>query len=496
MNSRLFTLALLFCGSLGLSTYATPLCMPGDHQDDTTRRSATTQQQTPRDKPSHRLLPHLPHIASPVGTDSDDTLNTYRVTFPDPINEIVLEDFCNLIVVPDSTNYLTSGKPSKKGNSFRAFSYRLTPRGVLKIEGQAQSKQLELHLNIGNGLTIETNDFSNAHVYIDQPLALLSLKANDYSNIFVMTNNDSIRATTISIVTNDFSNAYVKSPVATATLKVKSNDFSNVHLPDGNALMVFRQQNEESSINDGNLRSGTTFLDYDEDMEEELPSSKPAPTKPSLFYEGGWEFDFGWAFTNWGRDPWSGLNSVSGSSALGTTFSSYQLELVYHPLCTKHFKFGIGLGYGSNVYRFSAPYVTLATPLDESPASFAAIDRTDCHWASRMVARYVTLPISIIWTPKAYSDFSIGLAAIPGVNYTSGNTGLKHKGESPSIRGTTTDVENLSTVMNPLQLDARLTLNYSHLSIFLQMATLPVMKNFNEELYPIKLGFILRLFSD
>ena len=51
------------------------------------------------------MLPHLPYITSPKGTDSDDTLNIYRFTFPEPINEIVLEDFCNLIVVPDSMNW-------------------------------------------------------------------------------------------------------------------------------------------------------------------------------------------------------------------------------------------------------------------------------------------------------------------------------------------------------------------------------------------------------
>ncbi|MBR1833955.1 MAG: hypothetical protein IJ785_00365 [Bacteroidales bacterium] len=496
MNTKLFTTALLLCGSLGLTAYAHPLSMPSNHQDDTSHRSTAVQQHRPRHKTTIPRLPHLPHIASPQGADNDDTINTYRIIFSDPINEIVLEDFCNLTVVPDSTNFLTYSNPSKRDNNIKAFSYKFTNRGVLKIEGLAQSKQLELHLDIGNGLTIETNDFSNARVHINQPLALLSLKANDYSNIFVMTDGDSIRATTLSIVTNDFSNAFVKSPVATATLKMKTNDFSNVHLADGDAIMVFQQQNDESTIHDGNLRSGTTYIDFDEEMEVARPASKPVTTKPSIFREGGWEFDFGWAFTNWGREPWSGLNSVSGSNALGTTFSSYQLELVYHPLCTKHFQLGIGLGYGSNIYRFNAPYVTLATPLDDSPARFAAIDRTDGQWASRMVARYVTLPVSITWTPKAFSDFSIGLAAIPGVNYTSGNTGLKHQGENPANRGKTSDVENLSAVMNPLQLDARLSLNYSHISVFVQMATLPVMKNFDEDLYPIKLGFTLRLFND
>ena len=59
-----------------------------------------------------------------------------------------------------------------------------------------------------------------------------------------------------------------------------------------------------------------------------------------------------------------------------------------------------------------------------------------------------------------------------------------------------TDVENMSAVMNPLKLDARLTLNYSHISVFVQMSTLPIMQHMKEEVYPIKLGLILRAFND
>jgi len=454
------------------------------------------QKQAQPQQGSHRLIPKLPHLSSIKPNGNDDTINMYRITFVSPINEIVLKDFCNLKVVPDTVDFLTYTNSSKKIANKQSFTYKLLSNGVLTIEGLANSRQLELHLTMGNQLAITTNDFSNAFVQIDSPLLLLSIKTNDYSNVFVTTEGDSIRSTTISIVTNDFSNASIKNPVATSVLKLKSNDFSNIQLPDCSAHQVFRSQSEESNIRTGKLHSYSTFEDFDEGMEEVRPITKPAPQKPPFFHDGGWEFGFAWAFTNWGRTPWSALNPTSGPYGLGTTFSSYQLELVYYPLCTRHFKFGMGLGYGSNVYRFSDRYVTLTPPQDGALGDFVTADRTDANWNSRMVARYVTLPISIVWQPNATSDFSIGLAAIPGVNYASRNTGLKHKGEAASNHAKMTDVENMSAVMNPLQLDARLSLNYNYISVFVQMATQPVMNNMEKDVYPIKLGFILRLYDD
>ncbi len=496
MNSRYFSLAMALVCGLGLASHAAPNCAPSYNPGDTSQHIASVQKQAQPQQGSHRLIPKLPHLSSIKPNGNDDTINMYRITFVSPINEIVLKDFCNLKVVPDTVDFLTYTNSSKKIANKQSFTYKLLSNGVLTIEGLANSRQLELHLTMGSQLAITTNDFSNAFVQIDSPLLLLSIKTNDYSNVFVTTEGDSIRSTTISIVTNDFSNASIKNPVATSVLKLKSNDFSNIQLPDCSAHQVFRSQSEESNIRTGKLHSYSTFEDFDEGMEEVRPITKPAPQKPPFFHDGGWEFGFAWAFTNWGRTPWSALNPTSGPYGLGTTFSSYQLELVYYPLCTRHFKFGMGLGYGSNVYRFSDRYVTLTPPQDGALGDFVTADRTDANWNSRMVARYVTLPISIVWQPNATSDFSIGLAAIPGVNYASRNTGLKHKGEAASNHAKMTDVENMSAVMNPLQLDARLSLNYNYISVFVQMATQPVMNNMEKDVYPIKLGFILRLYDD
>ena len=106
------------------------------------------------------------------------------------------------------------------------------------------------------------------------------------------------------------------------------------------------------------------------------------------------------------------------------------------------------------------------------------------------------MPLTLRWKPAAYGDFSISLTALPGLNYTSRNTGLKHKGEYTDHDGKTTNREDLSSVMNPFKLDGRLSLSYNHISVFVQMAALPLNLNMDKKVYPIKLGFILNLFDD
>ena len=56
-----------------------------------------------------------------------------------------------------------------------------------------------------------------------------------------------------------------------------------------------------------------------------------------------------------------------------------------------------------------------------------------------------------------------------------------------------TNVEDVSRVMNPYKLDARLTLVFSNIGVFVQMPTMPVFKNMDRDVYPIKFGFILGL---
>ncbi len=477
MNCKLFTLAFMM-GCLGWTANA-----------GTSNHAASSNEDT------NRVSTNVTAV-----TRNDDTVNMYRITFTQPIRKVVLEDYCNLVIVPDTVNYLTTSRPSKRGISDKTFSYKMSSVGELKIESQPSGRKLELHLDMGTSVVIETNDFSNAEVHINKQLNMLNIKTNDYSNVLVTTDLDTIRATSIQITTNDFSNAKFNSPVNAYTVSLKSNDFSNAKLPSGRVNKIFQSQSENATIDYGHIPNANLYLDFDpelDELDEELSKKvEKSEKRSSFFHEGGWEFDFAWGFTNWGKQPWSGFNPMRGSYSLSTNFSSYQLELVYYPLCTRHFSFGMGVGYASDVYHFNDSYVALTELPINGMMDFVSIDRSDAYWSSRMVARYFTIPISIIWEPAANSDFSIGLAAIPGLNYSSRHTGLKHKGESTRNQGKVTDVENMSAVMNPLKLDARLTLNYSHISVFVQMSTQSIMQNMKETVYPIKLGFILRLFDD
>ena len=377
MNCKLFTLAFIMC-CLGSSAIAGPASHAAPGERDTNTLST-------------------PAVAA---EGIDDTLNMYRITFSQPISKVVLEDYCNLVIVPDTLNFLTTSRPSKKGISDKTFSYRLTSAGELKIESLPSGRKLELHMDMGTSVAIETNDFTNAEVHINSQLNMLEIKTNDYSNVLVTTDLDTIRATTIKITTNDFSNAKFNAPVNSYSLSLKSNDFSNAKLPSGRINKIFESQSENATINHGHLPNVDIYMGDESEYNDSDASASRKPEKPakrsSIFYDGGWEFDFAWGFTNWGRRPWNGFNPMQGPYGLSTNFSSYQLELVYYPLCSRHFRIGMGVGYASDVYHFNNDYVSLTELPNHGPMDFVSLVRDDAHWSTRMVARYFTIPISII----------------------------------------------------------------------------------------------------
>lgn len=464
MSHKILTLAFALC-SMGLTAKAGTA--------DTT--------------PAHNNQAFLGDTATTVDSEKDDTVNMYRITFSQPIKKVVLEDYCNLVIVPDTIDFLASNHP------FKNFSYKFNTAGTLTLNSLPNSRKCELHLNMGTSMAIKTDDFSNAELHINNPLIMLSIETNDYSNVLVLSDHDSIRANTINIKTNDFSNAKFSSPVVATTVKLISNDYSNAQLPNGRIVNIRESQSEYATIRYGHIPNVNIYID------EVQPDTKPVSKAKAARYfsEGDWEFRFAWAFNNWGEQPYNGFVSMNSPYDLGTTFSSYQLELAYYPLYSAHIDFGLGLGYESDIYRFSNPYVALGSTSPTSDlATFQTQDRQDAIWSSRMVTRYVTLPLTIRLKPTAFSDFSISLTALPGLNYTSRNTGLKHKGESLNHDGKTTNREEVSTYMNPFKLDGRLTFTYSHISIFLQMASLPVNLNMDKKVYPIKLGFIFNLYDD
>lgn len=235
------------------------------------------------------------------------------------------------------------------------------------------------------------------------------------------------------------------------------------------------------------IEDNQTFRPSDYQISEDLNISPSENLSKKEAYGNPCQLDFLWGFNNWGGSPFTGLMGMSDAGySLRTSFSSYQLEGYYNLILTRHFNFGLGLGYESDIYKFSNDYV------DYRADAFTAIDTLAAggYYSTRFVTRYVQLPVHIGWRVKesSHEGFRIELAAIPALGWCGKHTGLKHEfhqdGTNPQ------DQRNLTDAVNPFKLDVRLKLKFSGIGVFLQVATMPLFLD-GTKIYPIKLGFFI-----
>ena len=200
---------------------------------------------------------------------------------------------------------------------------------------------------------------------------------------------------------------------------------------------------------------------------------------------------FLWAFNNWGSNWYNGLNKMDGAYELNTSFSSWQLEFNYSVILKRHFNLDIGIGYESDIYKFTSSMIDIDNSgffqdnlfFIKNP-QFSSTRPND--WSCRLVTRYVSIPIDFVF--RINDDFRIGIAAIPALNFTSSPTGLKHKIDTKEFEYL--DVENTSKYITPYKLDLRLSMRYNHFGVFAQVSTMSLFTNM--DVFPIKIGFILK----
>ena len=210
-------------------------------------------------------------------------------------------------------------------------------------------------------------------------------------------------------------------------------------------------------------------------------------------------FDFHWGFNNWGDQWYNGLMKMEGPYNLRTSFSSYQLSENYAVVMTPHTKLSIGIGYESDVYKFTDNYVSMDVTngafMTQDQAGVDAVSNVTGSnlgsWSTRLVTRYVTMPIEFEYRDKGVlRNFRISLGVIPGLSFSSKNTGLKHELEQRG-RNYQDSQSGVSRFINPYKLDVRLTFKRKGLGMFLQVPTLPVFIDTATKVYPIKIGFML-----
>lgn len=209
-----------------------------------------------------------------------------------------------------------------------------------------------------------------------------------------------------------------------------------------------------------------------------------------------------WGFNNWGNEWYNGLSSLDGASELKTSFSSWQLELQYAVVMTRHLNLSLGIGYESDIYRFTTPLVsvdangrfqdvTSTLPYQnyddflQDNQLFASTQLND--WSSRLVTRYIGLPVTL---GLRFEEFKISLTALPALALNTRHTGLKHRLKNDSIKYR--DNEDISSFITPYKLDLRVEVRYSVFGIFAQVATTSLFSGSGNEVFPLKIGFEIK----
>ena len=448
-----------------------------------------------------------------ASNETDDTLKVYRLNFSNKIDHLNFSGYCKVEVVNDTVEYLecfdsrgsastmpkglTYGYHSNKGK-FNQFSLEAIP-GV---------GRMRLHLVMDASTTIRTEDYAQIDVVCPAHLVMLTVAAEDYSkvNIRALQGIDTIRARRIRLSAEDFSSVTLVTPCIADDLMFKATDFAKMDVADCAGTNMWKVEEDRAKVNiqhsnvaNSNwVSEGDDYLEESEaldDLDKLAEGNNPLTNRKvqTLNYSDDFRFDFLWGFLNWGDKPYNGLSRMDGSYALNTTFSSYQLEAVYYPFVNNHWHLGIGLGYASDVFKFVDPWVSLGTD-PTGKTTFISSIPAEGDATTRLVARYVTLPLMVRWEPSRSSDFFIGLAAIPGLNFNNFHTGLKHK--VVYLEGTDKRREPTSRVMNPFRLDARLSIGMPNLYAYLQLPTVPMNMGMDRDVYPIKLGIAISLGDD
>lgn len=224
-------------------------------------------------------------------------------------------------------------------------------------------------------------------------------------------------------------------------------------------------------------------------------ASKAKPSNTSFAFLMGWD--------GLGDNLFSGMSSNANDPyATKPWFNSWQLEFSYNVFRANKATGYIGIGYESDVYKFdkdgNSGYVYLdestkaatgkATMTYANAAYFTANGLKADGWESRLCTRYVTIPLGVDF--KIGEDFGIGLAVIPGINFTTSNTGLKYKRNGDNQAD---ENNKLKGYISPVKCDIRANIKFDLVNLFVQVSPISVFKDTDKEIYPLRFGFMIKL---
>ncbi|HBN06064.1 MAG TPA: hypothetical protein DD434_09820 [Bacteroidales bacterium] len=166
---------------------------------------------------------------------------------------------------------------------------------------------------------------------------------------------------------------------------------------------------------------------------------------------------------------------------------SWSLGFRYEYKFNKRWSISTGLGYESNIFRFENNLMLT----DINGSKRIDFDTTSLETESRLVARYVTLPLFVKF--KVHKSFNVHVGAIAGVNFRTSSTGFKRDYEIPNAEveerwGTKYDN------FKPLKLDVQAGFGWGSVNFYAKYSVISMFKD-NKEVaaYPFSVGVSLGL---
>ena len=359
--------------------------------------------------------------------------------------------------------------------------------GVMSMDGNTSAV---LRLNPADRIISFTAEdgasilFSGAFDFGDEQLVI---STEDNAKVeFNETLVGTLNAGYVILKAQDNSRIYSELPLSVNAYNVEVVDNACIEVP-----AVDRQPAKDSTLDRSAqltvLDNGKLVIGEEVIRATTLPFSfKREKNKASRDFEANWS----WGFNNWGDKP---LGGVDGDAEVSYYFMNIGLSLDYPLVNTTHFGIYAGLGVEVNRYHFRE-HLVCATPtgFQQPSATYPAYATITSgtpdpnNWDSYFFTGAIVVPITFSFEPWKYDDLCIRLTALPGIN---ANGYLNQEYESHSTDLTVRDKE-VGKQMNPFVLDARLSVFYGSLGLYVQMSTQKLFKSDFQDIYPVKFGLI------
>ena len=200
------------------------------------------------------------------------------------------------------------------------------------------------------------------------------------------------------------------------------------------------------------------------------------------------EANYFWGFNNWGSKPFSGFGGADGDASVSFYFMNLGFSLDVPLLDRSHFGLYAGLGFEANIYHFDTPLAAFGDNGFEAKAASSIVMTGQTldldNWDTYFNTYAITVPVTFSFEPWQYDTVCFRLSAIPGIN--AGGI-LRQQYDTKAVSIDNRD-RQARKQMNAFMLDARLSVQYSDIGLYVQTAMLPLFKSGMEPLYPVKFG--------